>query len=288
VNEITGSDTITGLAVDTAGDVVSTNGKRPFGYPERTRDKVCIVGFADGHRGLAPFGDDSFEFWGLNRLHVPMPDVAWNRWFELHNLEEFYGEAGPNGLDMQHIEWLRQISFPVYIRRQDLPTAAEWGIQAASPYPLEQVLNDFIPYFTNSVSWLIALAIGMGFSEIHMYGVDMAQDSILHKEYREQRPSCEYFIGLAEGRGIKVVLPDGADLLVASHMYGFEDGGPYLAKMRARLVEIAQRKEAIRAEMLNAQNAAAQMQAQINQLDGAMQEGQYQMTNLMTQVERIE
>ena len=46
---------------------------RPL-IPSRTRDKVCIVGFADGHRHLAPFNDDSYEFWGINRLHVVLPD----------------------------------------------------------------------------------------------------------------------------------------------------------------------------------------------------------------------
>ena len=46
-----------------------------------------------------------------------------------------------------------------------------------------------------------------------MYGVDMAQDTLLAAEYSEQRPSCEYFIGLAEGAGIRVDIPGGSDLL---------------------------------------------------------------------------
>jgi hypothetical protein len=44
-----------------------------------------------------------------------------------------------------------------------------------------------------------------------------------NSEYEHQRPSCEYMIGFARGRGIKVILPKTCDLLQTRFMYGYED-----------------------------------------------------------------
>ncbi len=142
----------------------------------RTASKVCIVGFADGHRADAPFDEPDMEFWGLNRLHTVLPDKTWHRWFELHDLEKFYAD------DLDHQTFLKQADFPVYVRPQDLQTAEAWGIDA-TPYPRDQIVDMFQPYFTNTVSWLLAMAIVLEFEEIHLYGVDMAMDHVLHAEY---------------------------------------------------------------------------------------------------------
>lgn len=248
----------------------------------KSASRVCIVGFADGHRADAPFGEPDMEFWGINRLWAVLPDRVWHRWFEIHNLDTFYSD------DTEHQAFLKAADFPVYVRGQDMPTAAAWGIDTAVPYPREMAASMFEPYFTNTISYLIALAIMMGFEEIHMYGVDMAQDSILHQEYSHQRPSCEYFLGIAQGAGIKVVLPPGTDLLQASHWYGFDDD-KFQHKLQKRFMEVASRKEAIRGEM---QKVAAQrnqfeaqeafLQARISEADGSMQELQYQLRNLVT------
>jgi len=237
--------------------------------------RVCIVGFADGHRHLAPWDAEDMEFWGINRLHKIFPDKRFDRWFEIHDLERFYAN------DQEHQVWLKEYGRPIYVRPQDMPIARSWGIESAEPYPVTEVVSSFGPYFTNTVSWLLALAIGMGFQEIHIYGVDMAQDSLAHAEYSEQRPSCEWLIGVAQGRGISVVIPDGSDLLKASHLYGFDDE-QYRNKLMSRLNELGTRKEQVRGEMLQAQQKAQWMQARISELDGAMQEVQYNVRNLVT------
>jgi hypothetical protein len=77
----------------------------------------------------------------------------------------------------------------------------------------------FGDYFTNSISFMLALAIDEGYHTIQVYGVDMAQES----EYNFQRPSCEYFLGIAKGRGIEIFLPKTSDLLKVRWMYGYED-----------------------------------------------------------------
>jgi hypothetical protein len=44
-----------------------------------------------------------------------------------------------------------------------------------------------------------------------------------NSEYASQRPSCEYFLGVAKGRGCEIFLPKTSDLLKVRWMYGYED-----------------------------------------------------------------
>ncbi len=258
----------------------------PAEYPQRTKDRVAIVGFADGHRAQAPFDDPTFEIWGLNRLHTVLPG-RYDRWLEIHDIGMYLGEKG-QPVDTEHLEFLRTFPGPVYLRPQDMGRIM---CPSAQPYPVTAILRDFGGYQTNSISWMICLAIAMQFKEIHLYGVDMAQDQLFSAEYRQQRPSCEFFLGLAAGRGIQLHLPAGSDLLKADHLYGLEDGSPLMLKRLARLQELAKRKETVKQQLaqLEAQRASMEQQywtqkinlvAAINQQDGAQQQIQYDMVNL--------
>jgi hypothetical protein len=93
-------------------------------------------------------------------------------------------------------------------------------IPCSVPFPRKVLEEKYGAYFTNTISWEIALATHIGVEEIHIYGVNMATDI----EYQSQRPSCEYYIGLARGKGTKVYIPPESDLLKAFYSYGFEDG----------------------------------------------------------------
>jgi len=109
--------------------------------------------------------------------------------------------------------WTQEKNCPVYMQKH-------WDLVPTSvPYPMEEMLKKYGGYFTNSVSWMIALAIQEGAEEIHVYGVDMA----VHTEYHHQRPSCEYFLGVAVGMGIKVYIPPEADLMKTRFLYGFQE-----------------------------------------------------------------
>ena len=159
---------------------VDAGGSVEFTFPTLRVPKVAIVGFASGTAHKAPFSDDGVETWGINQLWKVLPDRRWDRWFELHSLYDFY-HANPG-----HQEFLRDLAskgVPVYVREQDYVLALEWGITSAQPFPHRVILEQFRPYFTNTVSWLVALAIMMRPDELLMYGVDMAQDHITASEY---------------------------------------------------------------------------------------------------------
>lgn len=300
--------------------------------------KVAIVGFSN-HKTEAPYNDPTFEIWGLNDLHESIP--RWNRWFEMHSDKQIKDYCSRKQ-GKPYLEGLASLGVPVYMQkvRPEVPTSVE--------YPIERMKAQFGDYFTNSISFMLALAIDEGYQVIHVYGVDMAQDclapdtkiltadsqwvpigdlkagakvsafdKIIHKampatveslsrikrpcfkvkagpeviasvghkwlvknghqefvrtdalrvgdrivsldgtqvvtacdfigehdvvgittttgtiiveglwssnsEYAAQRPSCEFFLGVAVGRGIKIHLPKTSDLLKVRWMYGYED-----------------------------------------------------------------
>jgi hypothetical protein len=199
----------------------------PKVFEIQKRDKVAIVGCAES-KSMAPFNmPDTWEFWGVNNLHVTMPKQPWTRWFEMHSITydnityKRRGLTDFRGMLVQaYLESLNALNIPVYMQRP-------WNvIPHAVPYPLDAILKEFPrKYFTNTISWMIALAILEGFKEIGIWGVDMAVSSPLRaqNEYSHQRPSCEYFIGIAEGRGIKVHLPDECDLLKSRFLYAINE-----------------------------------------------------------------
>ena len=178
--------------------------------PEVAKPKrVAIVGFSS-HKTEAPYKDESWEIWGLNDLYESIP--RWNRWFEMHSDKQI-ADYGTRKTGAPYLEGLAKLGIPVFMQkpRAEVPLSVE--------YPIKRVVEVFGDYFTNSISYMIALAIMEQYEEIGVYGVDMAQDS----EYGHQRPSCEYMIGYARGRGIKVFLPKTCDLVKMRFMYGYED-----------------------------------------------------------------
>ena len=256
-----------GQSVDTGqGGTVTA---LPQHFPPRLKDKVAIVGFAEGHRHLAPFDDPDYEIWGINRLHAIMPDKRFDRWWDIHPLSPMYDQ------DTDHQKFLAAFPGVVFLRPEDVGV---YNIPNGFPYPKGYVVQRYGRYFNNTISWLLAAAIVMGYKTVALYGVDMAQDSQLAGgEYAHQRPSCEFFLGLARGLGIEVEIPEGSDLLKTTHLYGFEENDGYRARLMSRLNELGQRKEQMKAEVNKLRAEANRAEGVVQSLDGAMQQCIYEM-----------
>lgn len=230
--------------------------------PKRTKDKVCIVGCADT-KHMTPFHQpDEYEFWGVNNLFLTLPGKPFTRWFEIHQVTHEEGvwlrRGKPDFRGQPVEEYLKSLSklpCPVYMQN------ANPLVPNAVPYPMAEIVGNFGTYFTNTISWEIALAIHEGFKEIRIYGVDMAVDT----EYFWQRPSCEYFLGVAKGLGINVWMPDACDLLKNRFLYGFQEHQslPYEEKMRNT-------RESLKKKHQTAQQQLAFAQKQLDQYTGAM------------------
>jgi hypothetical protein len=213
--------------------------------------KIAIVGCSDS-KDLAPFNDKEWEIWGVNNLfhHI----TRYDRWFEIHNLTRNAtgdwmrrGQTNFRGQDINaYVADIIKMKCPIYMQRHwdEIPTSL--------PFPLEEAKRRFGSvmgwyggndpegvtedqlnrrlYGTNTVTYMILLAIMEGATHIGVWGVDMAVDS----EYHFQRPSCEFALGIAIGLGIKVYIPSEADLLKTVHLYGFEEmlNDDWLAKLK--------------------------------------------------------
>ena len=157
--------------IKTFGMVTNGHFLKPEGIP-RTRKKVAIVGFAPSSMQDVRvfFGDPAWEIWSINQLYIAFPAIAEHttRWFQIHPRQEYDMAVR----DLKHHQWMaEQKNFPIYMQEK------EPDIPMAIPFPKDEILTAFPrKYFTNSISWEIALAILEGFEEIHVYGIDMSQD----------------------------------------------------------------------------------------------------------------
>jgi hypothetical protein len=145
-----------------------------------------------------------------------------------------------------------------------MQSAAPEVSPAITAYPLAAVLERFpAGYFTNTIAYMIGLAIALGAEEIGIYGVDMA----LGSEYGHQRPSCEYLIGLARGMGIRVHVPATCDLLKTPYLYAFGQADAWTVRMEAKRRELVARMAGFERAKQDAQGMATGLAGAVDLLD---------------------
>lgn len=224
------------------------------------KKKVAICGFAPSSMHLAPYDDDEFEIWGCNEFYsvAERVDVL----FEIHSRKFLVNKKR----NKDHLKWLTENKkIPVFMQQKydDIP--------ASIKYPLKELTERYGNYFTNSISYMLALAIDLEFEEIHVYGVDMATS----EEYGPQRPSVEYFLGICKAAEImsgkcKLYIPPECDLLKTFFLYGFDDD---------KITEMKLKMESRKAELqgrLNQYKAVADSNiAAMNQMLGAIDDVGY-------------
>ena len=233
-----------------------------------TEKRVAIVGTAPSWK-QAPFADPSIEIWGLNDGYacrdaqgrgLPRAD----RWFELHPLNHMYfrdlhqrviyDKDVPKGFYVRpkgHLEWLADQSkrIPVYL--QGHPPLG-FGPNAQR-FPIESVEAEFGSYWAAGPSYEIALAILEGFTEIQVWGIHLSTE----QEYIDQRPNFEHLLGIARGRGIKVVMAEQSPVLKHGWKYAYEPRpqkpvDPILVQIR----QIKERRATVTAQLMKAPTAA--------------------------------
>lgn len=271
----TPADTTTGPQVATPGPAATSEAPvAPGGQPEGATQarrapatRIAIVGFTPSREeAWALLDDPEWEVWGMNNLHlqpgVP-PASKFDRWWDLHPREMIEADA-------PHAAWLAAgadgVPVMMWSARPEWPTAEA----------LDRALftERFGRYFTNSVSWMLAAALMQIMAQspdghrapegaaVAVFGVDMATTT----EYAAQRPSCEYFLGIAAGVGCQVVLPGTSDLLKCAALYGEDDGG-LRRKLDSRHQELVAQLQAHEAEARRHSDAAHQCRGAIDSLD---------------------
>jgi len=184
---------------------------------EKITKRVAIVGFGETKK-QTPFEDKDLEIWGMNDLYEDLP--RYDRWFDIHDFDS----DDPNSIKThvsprakeQKLAAYKKMKCPIYCQEAfpEIPNAVK--------YPLKEIQDKWCGggkgYFTNQVSYMIALAIHEGYDEIGVYGIDMMIDT----EYSIQRPSCEYWLGIAAGMGKRVIVPTRSTLLKTKYIYAYD------------------------------------------------------------------
>ena len=241
---------------------------------EKGTKRVAIIGFCQDSREWTPYEDSSLECWGLNRGYVFQRRA--DRWYDMHSKEIRYCEHRRPG---KHTEWLKAFKGPVYMHQPDPE------IPNSVAYPLAEVAHEIAgnlyrqdkdgnltsaenePYLTSSIAQEIAHAITEGYDEIRLYGIDLNTDS----EYAWQKPGVEYLLGVAAGRGIKVVLPDCCPLL-KGRIYGRGFLSPEGERMSLDQLQI---------RLKSLQKEQQQVSEQINQMLGAKRELEFVQSQMV-------
>jgi len=171
------------------------------------RKKVAFVGFASNSLHMVPWEDPSFEIWGMNQGAMNFKRRA-DRWFEMH-----LPEATPDIRDPQYMEFLKQLTIPVYMidLYEYAPTAVRYPIEDAIQYAGRD-------YFMSTVAFMSAIAGMEDFEEVHLYGINLA----IGDEYFYEKPNAEWWLGKLEAKGVKVVIPRASSLLKQVKRYGYE------------------------------------------------------------------
>ena len=154
--------------------------------------EVHIIGKGPGW-DLAP---DEGETWGANDL------LAWRNgnvkltfYIDRHlHLKEDSGDLSL--MNDVVTERCNKHHVPVFCTQKydDIPTSME--------FPIYDIIDAFggIDYFGNSIDYMIAYAIYMGFEHIHLYGVNMKYGTV----YIWEKPVTSFWLGVAIGHGVEV------------------------------------------------------------------------------------
>ena len=208
---------------------------------------VYILGSGDSGWG---FQNRAFEgeVWGVNNMPIKHPSVPWTRIFEVHKFslkgETWLRKGQESFRDISvndYINKLNALGIPIYVLPHE-----ECPFENNVVIDLPTLRSKYRDFFSTTLSYELALALEEGFTHIDLLGVDMT----LSSEYRDQRPSVCYFIGLAEGRGVKVSLPPESPIVRNDYAYGMGESSLTLWDMRVNALRDYNTKEIRRYESL--------------------------------------
>ena len=185
-------------------------------YPQY--DTIALVGRAGSSRHLIPeIADDTAVFTiGVCHNLEEIPHIE--AMVEIHPLWLLDHPA----YNKKMRKWLNEErDFPLYMME------AYPAIPGALRFPIEKVTEEYLSknirgdevnrYYTSSFDYLMGLALLHKPKKVINLGFDMATDT----EYYYQREGAAFWLGIAAGLGVEVVVPNECPML-HSRMYAYE------------------------------------------------------------------
>lgn len=166
------------------------------------------------------------EVWAINGFGYV---IQCDRVFHMDDvrIQQIRAEGG-NKKIASMLDWMKAHPGPIYTSRvhEDYPGLVE--------YPLEAVLNTITrPYINSTVAHAICLFIHEAaerkkqgseeIEELTLFGVDFTYPNM--KAAEEGRACCEFWLGVAQERGIRIAIPGSSSLLDTckpANVYGYD------------------------------------------------------------------
>lgn len=151
----------------------------------------------------APLFDERWRLITMNRSARHFFDVPESRffaWVEIHSLEHL--TTKPNY--EWHLEWLRRPHpFPILMQRrfEEFPASVRFQLE----------IEAFLPraFYASSFDYAIAYSLCAGARELSLWGLERESDLPTEPQ---RMAALAYWIGIAEGLGVKVTAPAGCKL----------------------------------------------------------------------------
>lgn len=200
------------------------------------KSTVILFGTNTFTRHLIDWTRQDCEFWAWNEvgsLKDDRPDYWAKRidtLIQIHATPIWRNRKNLNHTG--HYDWLtRPHEYPIYMQEHypDVPSSVK--------YPLDEIVKELLPniwrdinlpgvpeekrktervrHFTSSAAYALALAIYQGAKQIEIHGIEMSSDT----EYVRQRDGVTFWMGVAVGRGVNVVIH--SPLLINDKLYGY-------------------------------------------------------------------
>lgn len=186
--------------------------------------KVAIVGPSAKPTPLFVY-DEKWQFWGINAAYRNIrPPRSWSMMFNLHRFEHLKRDCP------EYLWW--DGVWSALNPKVPMVTVDAWpGRLLANPviFPRKKLAaQPRADYHASSFDWLVAYAIHLKATHIAVHGVGFALDSN-REEPISARACLEYWLGYAEGRGIKTIVARDCDIFYQYHLvrsrtvYGYDD-----------------------------------------------------------------
>lgn len=194
-------------------------------------------------RGLFDFSRQDCDVWVFN-------EAARQDWvkrvdgvLQLHIPTIWRNPTNRN--DPQHYQWLQTTQTPVYMQEKydDVPASVKFPKdEILSMLPNATVNGRPIREVSCSPAWALAYGIYLGYKRIEVYGVELESGT----EYAYQQGNWKFWVGVAAGRGIELVLHT---TMFDNPLYGYE-GEVYLEDgvFDERLAQLAPAEQQARGE----------------------------------------
>ncbi len=176
---------------------------------KKKHDKLIMIGKGLGYAD-APRSNHKYDIWVINDLIYSRQDIdmVWEMHkFSNHSIDQ-----------MAHIRLAEELGIPVMMPEK------QPNFKYVIEFPLAKICKKFkSDYFMAVMPYMIAYAIDLGYKEIDMYGCNMGG---IGEIYKNAKSCVEYWIGRAEGSGIKVNLHGKHNKCLKTfdrRLYGYDD-----------------------------------------------------------------